>query len=101
MMLTQNLTPQAAVDQLIELHAKATASLKSCLERYFSTRQAPSADERSSFCYPQLRVTYESQGVQPSISRAFANSRARALTSPPSPSLPISAAIWWTSFPIW
>ena len=71
-MLTQNLTPQAAVDQLIELHAKATASLKSCLDRYFATRQAPTADERSSFCYPQLRVTYESQGVQPSISRAFA-----------------------------
>ena len=32
----------------------------------------PRADERSSFCYPQLRVTYEAQGVQPSISRAFA-----------------------------
>ncbi len=30
-MLTQILTPQAAVDQLIDLHAKATASLKSCL----------------------------------------------------------------------
>jgi AMP nucleosidase len=72
MMLTQNLTPQAAVDQLIELHAKATASLKSCLDRYFTTRKAPTPEERSSFCYPQLRVTYESQGVQPSISRAFA-----------------------------
>jgi AMP nucleosidase len=72
MMLTQNLTPQAAVDQLIELHAKATASLKSCLDRYFTTRQAPTADERSSFCYPELRVIYEAQGVQPSIARAFA-----------------------------
>ena len=71
-MLTQNLTPQAAVDQLIELHARATATLKSCLERYFATRQPPTAEERSGFCYPQLRVTYESQGVQPSISRAFA-----------------------------
>ncbi len=71
-MLTQILTPQAAVDQLIDLHARATASLKTCLDRYFATRQPPTAAERHSFCYPQLRVTYEAQGVQPSIARAFA-----------------------------
>jgi AMP nucleosidase len=72
MMLNQNLSPQAAVDQLIDLHAKATASLKSCLDRYFKTRQPPSTEERRNFCYPELRVTYEAQGVQPSIARAFA-----------------------------
>ncbi len=71
-MLTQNLSPQAAVDLLVDLHAKATASLKSCLDRYFKTRQPPSPAERRTFCYPQLRVTYEAQGVQPSIARAFA-----------------------------
>jgi AMP nucleosidase len=72
MMLTQNLSPQAAVEQLIELHAKATANLKSCLERYFATRQPPTAAERRSFCYPELRLTYEAHGVQPSIARAYA-----------------------------
>ncbi len=51
-MLTQNLTPQAAVDQLIELHAKATASLKSCLERYFATRQAPRPTSAAVFATP-------------------------------------------------
>ena len=71
-MLTQNLSPQSAVDLLVDLHAKATTSLKSCLDRYFKTRQPPSSAERRTFCYPQLRVTYEAQGVQPSIARAFA-----------------------------
>ena len=71
-MLTQNLSPQSAVDQLVALHAKATASLKSCLDRYFKTRQPPSPEERRSFCYPQLRVIYEAHGVQPNIARAFA-----------------------------
>ncbi len=71
-MLTQNLSPQAAVDQLIALHTAATEKLKACLERYFETRQSPTAAERREFCYPQLRVTYEAQGVQPSIARAYA-----------------------------
>ena len=72
MMLTQNLSPQSAVEQLAALHATATASLKACLERYFSTRQGPTPVERREFCYPQLRVTYEANGVQPSIARAYA-----------------------------
>jgi AMP nucleosidase len=72
MMLTQNLRPQAAVDQLIALHKGATEKLKACLERYFETRQGPTAAERREFCYPQLRVTYEALGVQPSIARAYA-----------------------------
>ena len=71
-MLTQNLSPQAAVDQLIALHARATENLKACLERYFETRQEPTAAERREFCYPQLRVTYEAHGVHPSIARAYA-----------------------------
>jgi AMP nucleosidase len=67
-----SLTPEAAVDGLIERHAKATASLKSCLDRYLKDRTPPTAQERQSFCYPQLRVTYEAQGLQPTISRAYA-----------------------------
>jgi AMP nucleosidase len=71
-MLKKNLAPQAAVERLIELHADATASLKSCLARYFATKEAPSASERRSFCYPLLKVHCEEQGVMPSFPRAFA-----------------------------
>jgi AMP nucleosidase len=67
-----SLTPEAAVSALIERHAEATASLKACLDRYLSKRIAPTAAERKSFCYPQLRVTYEAHGLQPTISRAYA-----------------------------
>jgi AMP nucleosidase len=70
--MTHDLDPEAAVDRLITLHAQATSSLKSCLERYFDTRVPPGSDERRGFCYPELRVTYIANGLQPRIARAFA-----------------------------
>ncbi len=70
--MTEVLTPEAAVDRLIVLHKDAAGSLKTCLERYFDSREAPSEDERRSFFYPELRVRYEAHGLQPRISRAFA-----------------------------
>lgn len=71
-MSKQNLTPVEAVEQLIELHTQATSNLKAALERYFATRQPPTAEERRTFCYPELRVIYDSKGVMPSFSRAYA-----------------------------
>jgi len=71
-MLKKPLSPKAAVDNLILLHDKATSSLRNCLERYFETRQPPSEAERKGFCYPELMVHYEAQGVQPAIARAYA-----------------------------
>ena len=71
-MLQKTLTPEAAVDALTAIHGGATTALKSCLERYFQTREAPAAAERRKFCYPELIVHYEPRGVQPSIARAFA-----------------------------
>ncbi len=70
--MTHDLAPEAAVERLITLHAQATKSLKSCLERYFDTRVPPSRDERRGFCYPELRVSYVANGIQPRIARAFA-----------------------------
>ena len=70
--MKQNLTPEAAVDRLIVLHAEATTSLKSCLDRYFDSREPPGEQDRLSFCYPELRVTYQASGIQPRIARAFA-----------------------------
>ncbi len=45
-MLQTPLSPESAVDALIDLHRQAVGSLKTCLERYFTTRQPPSSAER-------------------------------------------------------
>jgi AMP nucleosidase len=68
----QNLTPKAAVERLIHLHADACKSLKSGLDHYLTDRVIPTADQRTHWRYPELRVTYESNGVQPNIARAYA-----------------------------
>ncbi len=71
-MKVQKLSPKAAVEQLIELHTAACQSLKSGLERYLADRTAPTPEERATWHYPELRVTYEAHGLQPNISRAYA-----------------------------
>ena len=70
--MSHDLSPEAAVERLIALHRDATGSLKSCLERYFDTRLAPSAEERQRFRYPELQVAYRANGIQPRIARAYA-----------------------------
>lgn len=71
-MKDQKLTPQAAVERLIELHTAACQSLKASLDRYLSDRTIPTAEDRATWHYPELRVKYEAQGLQPNISRAYA-----------------------------
>jgi len=71
-MKNENLSPEAAVDLLIEKHGAATGALHDSLQAYFKTRTAPSAKDKQKFCYPELRVIYEADGLQPSISRAYA-----------------------------
>jgi AMP nucleosidase len=71
-MKDQKLTPEAAVERLIELHAAACQSLKSGLERYLTDRTAPTQEDRANWHYPELQVTYEARGLQPNISRAYA-----------------------------
>jgi AMP nucleosidase len=70
--LTSVKTPTEAVDRLEELHAEATTALREALEHYFEAREPPSATERARFRYPEIRVSYEPEGVQPSVKRAFA-----------------------------
>jgi AMP nucleosidase len=71
-MTSKNLTPKAAVDQLIKLHATATSVLRQCLDTYFAKRTPPTEAEKNQFNYPELRVTYVANGLQPSIARAYA-----------------------------
>ena len=71
-MKNRPLSPAAAVDLLIAKHSAAIASLKTSLDRYLKDRTPPTAQERTAFCYPELRLTYVATGLQPSISRAYA-----------------------------
>jgi AMP nucleosidase len=71
-MKNKSLSPELAVEQLIELHATATKALKTALDGYFDKRLAPKAADRDQFCYPELRVTYTANGLQPTIARAYA-----------------------------
>ncbi len=66
------LSPEMAVDHLIALHAEATDSLRTCLDRYFDTRVPPSDEELRTFYYPELVVRYEPAGLLPRIARSFA-----------------------------
>jgi AMP nucleosidase len=74
--MSKKITPEEAVERLIALHDEATRTLKSCLERYFATREPPSAAERRSFRYPELRLTYESSDLPPALSRSYAKLQA-------------------------
>ena len=71
-----SLSPQVAVAALIQEYEAATASLSLALQNYIKTRTPPSAEMRRKFCYPELVVTYEAQGVLPTIARAFAKFQA-------------------------
>ena len=71
-MKSKTLPPTEAVSQLSALHASATSNLKAALDAYLKNRTVPSAEQRASWRYPELRVTYEANGLQPSIARAYA-----------------------------
>jgi AMP nucleosidase len=71
-MKAQSLTPEAAVAALQDLHDAATKNLKQCLDRFLKTRTLPTEADRKHWRYPELRVTYTANGLQPSINRAYA-----------------------------
>jgi AMP nucleosidase len=71
-MKSKNLTPQEAVASLQTLHDEATSALKSSIQTYLKTRVAPTKEQRRSFVYPELRVTYTGHALMPRIARAYA-----------------------------
>ncbi|MGD0640431.1 MAG: AMP nucleosidase, partial [Roseiarcus sp.] len=65
-------TPAEAVDRLAELYEHAAGSLRAAVESFLVDGAPPSAEVRARFRYPELRVTYQPEGVPPSSARAFA-----------------------------
>ena len=68
----ENLTPEQAVERLIELHAGAMAAVGAALERFVGQGMAPSAAEREKFRYPELRLVWDGAGPPPMPRRAWA-----------------------------
>ena len=68
----QRLTPEAAVDRLEELYAKASAALVRALDRFLDTGEPPTEKERLAFRYPLLRVINYGIDPPPRTRRAYA-----------------------------
>mgnify|MGYP003630193750 FL=1 len=65
-------TPGEAVDRLAQLYARATDDLRDALERYLTRRERPTEAQLRGFRYPELRLTYASQGEAAATVRAYA-----------------------------
>ncbi len=65
-------TAAEAVDRLQILYHTATTALRDALERYLADGTVPTAEQLARFRYPELRVTYQPQGVMPVSARAYA-----------------------------
>ncbi len=65
-------TPEIAIDRLQELYEHAVVALRAALERYVSGGTPPTKIERAKFCYPELRVIYDSRDPPQGLRRAFA-----------------------------
>jgi AMP nucleosidase len=60
-----------AVAELTFLYDSAVQAVRAGLARYLESRQPPSAEERRSYSYPQLTVTYTPQGHAADADRLF------------------------------
>jgi AMP nucleosidase len=65
-------TPEEAVDRLAALHQQAVDGLSQALKAYLKDRVKPAAGEHNLFRYPELRLTYQTQGEVPTTVRAYA-----------------------------
>jgi AMP nucleosidase len=71
-MKSKSLSPEDAVTHLEKLHGQATHDLKHALEKFLRGGPPPTILERRNFVYPELRLIYKSQGIMPSLARAYA-----------------------------
>jgi AMP nucleosidase len=77
----KGLTPEQAVDRLEHLHAAASNALREALARYTETGIVPTAEERTKFRYPELRVDWQPSGAVRFTRRAWAKFQAPGLYS--------------------
>ena len=47
-------------------------SLRACLERFFASGTPPSAEERASFRYPEIKLSWRAAEAPPALSRSYA-----------------------------
>ena len=66
------MTPLEAVDLLVQRYDEAVAALRGEVERFLRNGEPPTAQARSRFRYPELRVVYHPDGAPPVNPRAFA-----------------------------
>jgi AMP nucleosidase len=77
----ERLTPEQAVDHLEALHADASNALREALARYTESGVVPTAEERSRFRYPELRIDWRPSGAIPFTRRAWAKFQSAGLYS--------------------
>lgn len=65
-------TPEAAVDRLEALYSQAKQALCDDLQRFFTTQEPPTPEERALYRYPMLRVTYEPSKLPAATRRGYA-----------------------------
>ena len=70
----KSLSAKQAISELAEIYQSSVDNLRSALETYLSTGEAPSARsrEKGCFAYPQLVVRYDKPRMEPAPARAFA-----------------------------
>ena len=69
--MSRSLTPEAAVDALEALHARAVDALHAALRHFIETGAPPTAEQRALFRYPELRVRHRPAGPPPKLARAY------------------------------
>jgi AMP nucleosidase len=69
--MKKTMTPTEAVDRLERLHSQAVTALIESMRRFGAKGPPPTAEERSLFRYPELRVTYHADGPAPRLARAY------------------------------
>ena len=75
-MTAKGLTPEQAVDRLEELYAAASGALREALARFTETGAVPTAEQRSGYRYPELRVDWQPAGAVRFTRRAWAKFQA-------------------------
>ncbi len=70
--MSDQFTPEQALDRLEALHTAAADALRGALERFVRTGVPPTPEQREKFRYPELRLTWQPAGQIPFTRRAWA-----------------------------